>query len=301
MDPNGNLEGGGASEHARDEFASGAPRVPRLLFALPHTARPSAALKTAAAIAASTDSELHVLSLLPRAGALCTRLDEPFDVKEARRRIDECVAACRQTRTWFEETLGEPLALQRLRIRNGRSVEAIASRAAELDVRLVVLAPESDALGLLAVSVARACSRPVLVARASSTGEAVIAATDLRDERYRVLREASALGAALGARVVAVHNVSCLSTPLGACLDAGARPAPELPRRMLAELPVSPDLVITTELDPVGAIIEQAQQHRSGLIVVGARPQSSRRSGASVPSELIARSGCSVLVTSLGA
>jgi hypothetical protein len=76
----------------------------------------------------------------------------------------------------------------------------------------------------------------VLVVRSVSAPGVVIAATDLLDNEYRVLRQASALGAALGARVVAVHNVSCLSTPLGACLDGGAKPASELPRRMLAEL-----------------------------------------------------------------
>jgi nucleotide-binding universal stress UspA family protein len=117
--------------------------------------------------------------------------------------------------------------------------------------------------------------------------------------QYRVLRQASALGAALGTRVVAVHNVSCLSTPLGSCLDAGVSPAPELPRRMLAELRVPLDLVVTTDVDPARAIVEQAEHHRSGIIVVGARSRSRGRFEASVPSEVIERSRCSVLVTSL--
>jgi nucleotide-binding universal stress UspA family protein len=51
--------------------------------------------------------------------------------------------------------------------------------------------------------------------------------------------------------------------------------------------------------DPVRAIVEQAEHHRSGIIVVGARSQSSGRFEASVPSEVIERSRCSVLVTSL--
>jgi nucleotide-binding universal stress UspA family protein len=280
--------------------ASGARAQP-ILFVLRHTSRPRAALKMASALAAATQAELHLLSVLPHTGPFGERVDDPRDVLAAWRCIDECVTICRQTRAWFEETLEETLDLQRLRIRCGRPSGAIALRASELDARLVVLAPGADSLGPLAMSVARACSRPVLLARNSVAGGTVIAATDLRDGRYPVVRQASALGAALGARVVAVHNVRCLSNPLGVCPDAGARPVLELPRQMLAELPASLDLIVTTEVDPVGAILEQAQRHRSGVIVVGARSRSGRRSDVSVPLEVIARSRCSVLVTSLEA
>jgi nucleotide-binding universal stress UspA family protein len=277
----------------------GEPPLPKVLFAHAHTDRPSAELRSASGIAASMHAELHVVSVLPRLSSLCTGEGAPYDFAKARRCIEECVATCRQTRVWCEDTLGEPLPLQRLRIRFGTPAEVIVERAGELDALLVILASVGQPLGPTAIGVARACSRPVLVARGFSVPGAVIAATDLQDTQYRVLRQASALGAALGTRVIAVHNVSCLSTPLGSCLDAGMCPAPELPRWMLAELATPLDLVVTTELDPARAIVEQAQHHRSGIIVVGARSRPGLRFEASVPAEIIERSGCSVLVTSL--
>lgn len=302
MGLNGNLGDECQNERASDASAASAELPqPKLLFALPHGTRPSDSLRSASVMAASMQAELHVLSMLPRLSSLCARDNEPFDVAEARRRIEECVDVCRQTRSWCEDMLGEPVALQRLRIRFGDPAEAIALRAAELDARLVVLAAASGALGPTALQVCCARSRPVLVARSFTTPGVVIAATDLEDNEYRVLREASALGAALGSRVVAVHNVSCLSTPLGACLDAGVKPVPELPMRMRAELPTPLDLVVTTEIDPVGAILEQARHHGSGVIVVGTRSRADRRFEPSVPSEIIDRSRWSVLVTSLGA
>jgi nucleotide-binding universal stress UspA family protein len=299
MDPTGNSDGCANGRAVEESAAIGEAPLPKLLFAHAHTDRPSVALKSASAVAGSLGAELHVVSVLPRLRSLCIRQGVPYDSAEARRSIEECVATFRHTRAWCENTLGEPLALRRLRIRFGAPAEVIAEGAAELDAVLVVVAAVAQPLGPTAIGVARACSRPVLVARGLSVPGAVIAATDLQDVQYRVLRQASALGAALGSRVIAVHNVSCLSTPLGSCLDAGASPAPELPRRMLAELPAPVDLVVTTDLDPVRAIVEQAEHHRSGIIVVGARPRSSGRFEASVPSEVIERSRCSVLVTSL--
>ncbi|HTV24709.1 MAG TPA: universal stress protein [Polyangiaceae bacterium] len=271
----------------------------KVLFALPYTDRPKAALRSASSIAAAMNAELHVLSLLPRLSSLCARHDGLFDLSEARRHIEACVATCRQTRAWCEHTLGEPMELQRLHIRFGTPADEISLRVAQLDARLVVLAPLPEGLGSTAVGVAAACNRPVLVARHFSAPDAIIAATDLRDSQYRVLRQASALGTALGARVVAVHNASCLSEAPDAGLEAEVCPVPELPTRMLAELPASLDLVVTTELDPVGAILGQARHHHSGIIVVGTRARPGRRVAASVPSEVIDRSGCTVLVTSL--
>lgn len=302
MDFVGNFGDEGPSERFADASAASAKAAqPKLLFALAHTTRPSAALRSAAAIAALMHAELHVVSLLPRLSSLCARENGPFDFAEARRRIEQCVDVCRQTRSWCEDTLGEPVALRRLRIRFGNPVEAIALRAIELEARLVILAPAVEHLGPTAIGVCCACSRPVLVARSFTAPGVVIAATDLRDTKYRVVRQASALAAAFGTGVVAVHNISGLSTPLGACLDTGLEPAPQLPRRVLTELPAPLHLVVTTEMDPVGAVLAQAQHHGSDVIVVGTRSRSGRRVERSVPSDIIDRSRCSVLVTWLGA
>jgi nucleotide-binding universal stress UspA family protein len=275
--------------------------APSLLLAINDSDRPSSALMYTSTLASSLGAELHVVRLLPPLRPLRVSPDGEFDFVEATRRIERCVAMCRQTRAWCQSVLGEVLPIQRLKIRFGEFAHEVAGRAAELDASLVVLAPSNGRLGVMATGLARTCARPVLVARGTAPSEVLLAATDLEDGYYRVLRRATELGAALDASVVAVHNVSCLSTPLGVHVDGCVKPAPEFPKRIAGQLPVPFAMVVTTEVDPVDAILAQALRHRSPLIVVGTRR---RRMGAlhrlkSVPAEIVDRCRCSVLVTPL--
>jgi nucleotide-binding universal stress UspA family protein len=211
------------------------------------------------------------------------------------------VQACRQIRSWYQTVLGDTLPTRRLRIRHGEFGEQVAARAAQLDARLIVLSPSMARLGATATALAQACLRPVLVARGAEPSGALVAATDLEDPHYRVVRRASEWGATLAAKVMAVHNVSCVTAPLGRFYKGRPKPPPALPRRVRAELPAPLDMVVTTDLDPVDGVLDQAHQHESRIIVVGTRPPRGQAPphGHSVPAEIIDRSRCSVLVTSL--
>lgn len=274
-------------------------QAPTMLLAISDADRPSAALRYASSLARSFGAELHVLRLLPPLSPLYLSADGQFDFREARRRIEHCVHACRQVRSWCEAVLEESLPTRRLRIRSGEFAEEVAARAAELDARLIVLSPATGRLGATATALAQACLRPVLVARGVEPRGALVAATDLEDPGYRVVRRATEWGAVFDAAVVAVHNVSCLSAPLGAFGEAGVQPAPELPRRVIAQLSGPLDLVVTTDLDPVEAILDQALRHRSPMIVVGTRRRRGQLRRPRVPAEIVDRAQCSVLVTSL--
>jgi nucleotide-binding universal stress UspA family protein len=224
-----------------------------------------------------------------------------LDLSEARRRIERCVRASRQMRSWYQTVLNDPLPIRRVRIRLGEFGEQVAARATQLDARLIVLSPSMARLGSTATALARACLRPVLVARGAEPSGALVAATDLEDPQYRVVRQASEWGATLAAPVMAVHNVSCVAAPIGRFYKARPKPPPALPRRVRAELPAPLDMVVTTDLDPVDGVLDQALRHESRIIVVGTRP---RRGPAphhdhSVAAQIIDRSRCSVLVTSL--
>jgi nucleotide-binding universal stress UspA family protein len=83
-------------------------------------------------------------------------------------------------------------------------------------------------------------------------------------------------------------------------MRAGAWAAPQLPRGLISQLSAPLDMVVTTEVDPVDAVLEQSRRHSTRMIVVGTRrPPRHMYRRASIPAEIIDRSPCSVLVTSL--
>jgi hypothetical protein len=76
MDLDGHLDNACPNKRLVDESAASAGLpLAKLLFALPNTERPSAALKAASAIAASMHAELHIVSSLTRRSSPCARED----------------------------------------------------------------------------------------------------------------------------------------------------------------------------------------------------------------------------------
>lgn len=285
---------GQAGRARRRARKPGAPPV--VLLVLSNEERPDATLAHAHGLARSLGAELHLVQWMPPLRQLCLMPGGAFDFLEARHRVERCVETCRSTLAWCESVLGESLPARRLRIRFGGLIDEVTRRTSELGASLLIVSPTTARLGSTTTRLAQLCSCPVLVARDVELPSVLVAATDLEDRDYRVLRRATELGAALRASVVAVHNVSCLSErPVAS--EASVNPAPQVPRRVIADLPTPLDLVVTTETDTVGAILDQAELRRSRMIVVGTR----RRSGppGSVPAAVIERSRCSVLVTAL--
>jgi nucleotide-binding universal stress UspA family protein len=272
----------------------------KFLLAITDADHPEGTLQYASGLSRALNAELHILNVLPALESLRSSDRDNFDVGEARQRVERCVAACRRIRTWWADVLGEQLPTRRLRVRFGCFTDEVAARAAELDAPLVILAPSLDRLGAAATALVQAGSRSVLVARGVLAPGVLLAATDLEDPRYRVVRRAVELGSVLESSVVAVHNVSCLSVPPRCSVTAGAWAAPQLPRRVISQLSTPLDMVVTTEIDPVDAVLEQSRRHCTRMIVVGTRrPPGHMYRRASIPAEIIDRSRCSVLVTSL--
>jgi nucleotide-binding universal stress UspA family protein len=272
----------------------------KFLLAITDADHPDGALQYARALSRALNAELHVLIVLPALEPLRPSGNGDFDVEEARQRVERCVAACRQARTWWTEVLGEQVPTRRLRVRFGYFTDEVAARAGELDAPLVILAPSLGRLGAAATALVQACSRSVLVARGVMAPGVLVAATDLEDPRHRVVRRAVELGAVLDSSVVAVHNVSCLAAPPRFSTGVGVWAAPQLPRRVISQLSAPVDMVVTTEVDPVDAVLEQSRRRSTRMIVVGTRrPPRDKSRRVSVPAEIIDRSRCSVLVTSL--
>jgi nucleotide-binding universal stress UspA family protein len=267
-----------------------------LLLALTDGDYPTAALEQCAGLAQSLEADLHVLQVLPAEYHFTPDVPD-LDLIQTTRRVERCLGAARLTKAWCDGVLTDPLSAKRLRIRIGDFVEDAASRAAEVDAAFIVLPPSTGRLGATAAALARASSRPVLVARTPLRRAALLAATDLKDDTYWVLRQAVELGARLETPVVAVHNVSCLpsgfDTP--SRLDSIQTQALRLVRAT-EQLEATMETVVATEVDPVDAILDQARARNADVIVVGTRPRG-RPSDRSLAAEVVSRSDRSVLIT----
>lgn len=293
----------------------------RVLLALTDADYPTAALEQATLLAHSLEGPLHVLRVLLESQPFAPSWPD-LDVVEATRRIQRCLAATRRTKSWCDRTLWEPLSANQLRIRVGQFVEQVTQRADELDAELIVLSPSMERLGETATALACASSRPVLVTRTFAPLTPMLAASDLLDDDFWVLEMAVELGLQLGAPVTAVHNVGGHDVgghDVGGH-DVGERPAPLEPASlnrpraplraaafesgrsrlaMAAERLRQPlAAVLANEVDPVDAILEQAQVHQA-TIVVGTRSSHWLQglNERSIAARVVDRSKRSVVVT----
>lgn len=194
-----------------------------------------------------------------------------------------------------------------LHTHTGELVERVSKRAAELGVELIILPPSMRDVGTLATSLARATKAPVLIARGRVENGPVLAATDLQDPSFRVLRCGSGLAQRLQATLVTFHNVESLGSVQA---NLGLFPSFALPvitspkeANYLAEvsrrLPTSATPVLRSEDDPVQSILAEADARGADVVVVGTHYRSwwGRVLSRSVASCVAARAGRSVLVT----
>ena len=279
-------------------------RLGSVLLALTDGDHPTVALRQCWTLAEALKADLHILQVLPQESHFEPVVSD-LDLVQTTRRVERCLAAARATKLWCDDVLPEPLSPKRLRIRIGSFIQDAACRAAEVDAGLIVLAPSTGRLGTTATALAHAASCPVLVARTSAPEATLLAATDLEDDDYWVLRKAVELGERLKAPVVAVHNVSCLPAAfnlqptLGLAGEREGRETRALRLLRAGErLDASIETVVSTEIDPVDAILEQAEVHDAHMIVVGTRRRQSlgRSLARSVAAEVVNRSDRSVLV-----
>jgi nucleotide-binding universal stress UspA family protein len=268
-----------------------------LLLAIGDEDRPYATLNYASKVATSLGATLHILRMLPPLADHFTAERPRMADARARRNIDRCIAACRQTRASYQKVLGVTLPTQRLHIRVGELANEVVRQATELDVLLVVLAASTQQLGPTTTALARACSKPVLVARGAAPSGPIIAATDPNDDTHRIIGYSKELSVILKAPVVAVRPDVGSARGLGTIFRRVPETAASLESRAAdAHEPLCPVTMSVT--DRVDAILAEATRHRSGLIVVGTGQPGSNASPQSDPlaEELVDRARCSVLV-----
>jgi nucleotide-binding universal stress UspA family protein len=278
---------------------------PRALLAIDDGPLPPDVLARAHTLAVELGAQLHVLRVLPPARSLFSSIMPEGRALHSTRRVERCLTAAEELQEWFRDVLHEAVSVQRLHVRTGNLISETVSLATQLERCMVMLSPSTAHLGATATAVARASLRPVLVIRPMLGRGAVLVATDL-EEDGSVLEQALDFGHRLGRRVVALHNVRCLSA--GVCApDAGLTTLSPLPVTSAAsparlgrvtERLAPASTILTNEFSSAGAISAQAHELHARAIVVGTRRRSwfGRFIEPSVAAAVVDRAECCVLI-----
>jgi universal stress protein E len=197
-------------------------------------------------------------------------------------------------------------------IESGTAHAGILAAADRVGAGVIVVGP-----GVTAQRLARAARGPLLVARPSPTGGAVLGATDFSDPAVPALRMAAAEATRRQVRLRLVHCLDAddramtasiafpgathIPLPAGLLQAMGAAARLRL-REGLAAEQVSGDVLVLVG-PPGRGIVDSARDVATGLVVVGARGRTgiSRLTLGSVAEQVMAEAPCSVLVVPLAA
>ncbi|MBL0218799.1 MAG: universal stress protein [Myxococcales bacterium] len=208
--------------------------------------------------------------------------------------MDEAIAACEQavdmvptSPPWYERLL---VGVGPADVICGDFVPAVAAKAIACGAQLIVVAPYEGCRGSLVTALATSAGVPVLVTRSSTTTNTIVAATDLREAGYPVIRCAADLATELRRSLLIVHSTDRYAPPtlrgelatVGRSFGAGG------------------DVVTMEAHDPADAIIGQARLHDADMIVIGTHrvPQIGVATD-SISQSVVCRAHRSVMVTPL--
>lgn len=219
------------------------------------------------------------------------------------------------------EALSRPCAPSALVV-EGDIAEEIAHAVMALDASLVML-PRQRVLGgalqfdveRLAVALVRRTARPCMVVASPESSGAILAATDLSDPLFPVVRYAKAIAAQTESPVTLLHNMD--APPLGQLLAGSVRPSALLAmisaeglaqqihdklKHVAASLDLPTDILVSSETETVTAILAAADQCQADLIVTGTHRDCPSRlvPRCSIAEGIVRRAACSVLVVPLG-
>jgi nucleotide-binding universal stress UspA family protein len=267
----------GSATHSEDEAEPGV-----LLVAVGLGAQSRAALCWAEFLSRSLGLGLRLVHAAqdPLASALGDTANEDLGAQARShwlRSIRESVhswAACEAgVRVAFDEVLTD----------FGAPLDLILAAAEQPDVKMLVLggppSGTSPALRDLPRQLLRRCPCPLLFVGSQGLRPVVMAATDCSDPKLPVFIEAWRMAAALGDRLVVVHNVDHAATQFTERI--GLLPSPTLAdtlayrsRQWLQKSAAVGDVVITRDSDNAQGVLAAAQRLDADLLVVGVKPES---------------------------
>ncbi len=304
------------NEDTQTESAKPHRAAKRILLALRAGEFPAGSLMHAMDLCQTLNADLHVVRVLPYA-SMASQALRPLAYDDAARAVDEMRGERAAVMRWLEEVTGRPEAPERVEVCRGDFVSSVLEQLEQIEPALLVIAPRSERFHSSAEQLADRGGVPILVARWSARrGTTIVAATDLRESDFPVVRSAAELATALTASVVPLHNVSPLSAIVSRILrqpnalrdpKAVLRERDNQQRQGLArareQLALEHRGVVSREDAAMDAILQEATQRRADVVVVGLRARSwlERSFGTSVAAQVVKHAQGSVLVTPLTA
>ncbi|HEX7478880.1 MAG TPA: universal stress protein [Polyangiales bacterium] len=284
--------------------ANASPRC--VLFAAGLGELAPAALLRAAALREILGVTLHLLRVAPAT----TRVNMIFPGNNGA----DALAAAQQLENLRIETERTaervlPAAGTLVSVRHGRFTQIVAQAAREHDALCIVLSGGHAYRGQDVAALANESGIPVLVAE-SARGRDIVAATDLSDPRYPVLKRGVELAVRAGASVTAVHNVEPFVATVPALVVSSGGPANaviadpalagawERMGALVKSLGSDIDGVVVTRLGTADAILEVARRVSADVVVVGtrSRPWLARTWKRSVAARVVDAAARSVMV-----
>lgn len=277
------------------------PRRPyKVLLSLSHEHSGSAgyadALRRGFALSKVFGGELYVLEVLrgePIHRVLTPHLSLSFAIS------DEAALVEAHRRTWERCVEVAPdLGLHRVLVRSGALLAETARAISEIVPDLVVVQGHPLLHGRDISGLAGSMRVPIFVAKHFEENDTIVAATDLRDPEYPVLREAASLSRRLDAPLVFVHHAELASIPGSAPSHRWVEQLSEAAERMAPRA----ESVLSEGVSVTDGILAEAQLRRADVVVVGVRRASwrARNHGKSVASTVVEKAQRSVLVTPIG-
>jgi nucleotide-binding universal stress UspA family protein len=272
-----------------------------VLLALSERDCPTYCLQRAVDVACALGTELRVIRVI-RGRSKLTRLL----LGDARSDGDRARASLRATRLWLARSNADEPAAGSVLVRTGHFVEQVVCHLSACRAELIVIPGDRWRVGAIATSLARRTGLKVFVARQPAVGGTILAATDLTQPGYPVVRQAVRLASALHVPVTVFHNVDPLSRAddeaedrddaavLGLRLEARLAGA-------VRELPTAVTPLVRSEIDPAFALKQETKKRDIDIVVVGVQERSRLRRWlhGSIASRVAGRAERSVVVTPL--
>ncbi len=270
-----------------------------------------AALRQGHAIAADAGVPFSVCHVLPEAFRVRVLFpqDAGIDVSvqtELERKAREVIGD--RIDVVLGSAVSSPIPVE---IESGTAHAGILEIAERVGAGLIVVGP-----GATAVRVARSAACPVLIARPSPAGGAVLGATDFSDPSLPAIHMAAAEAKRRGVRLRVLHCLDVDQTSyLATASVPGIVPLPPVPEPVIQQLESAARARLTIALTATGApgetlvlrrrpavgVIESSETPATALIVVGTRGRSglSRLALGSVAEDVVTHAACSVMVVPL--
>jgi nucleotide-binding universal stress UspA family protein len=255
-----------------------------VLFVTSSERPPSASLRRAQELADRSHAELQVLRVMSE-----RQLTQPQGGRAgADTVLARFVEAARATSRRCREILASRYAEERLVLAVGSLRDSAVVRASEVAAALLVI-PAGELRGRDVTALARTTARPVLVLRPKlRDAHSIVAATDLKEPNFPVLRTARYLAAVRRSSVVALHALR--SRRFAAAVSEKLKSAS-------AALGLDGSALLPAQ-DTVSAILDEAGKREADVIVVGTHERTpwARVVRSSIAAQLIDRAQQSVWV-----